>query len=107
MPLRAEEPVQHTRVARGEVALTVGVYLPGKWGLSHGRDRRRRATIGGMESVTWAYLDVICLLFAGAAGLAHWRRVRERRAGEPVTGLQRLRAVGWGAALVPVTALYL
>ena len=61
----------------------------------------------GMDSTTWAYLDVFCLLFAGAAGLAYWRQARERRASAPVTGLQRLRAVRWGAALTPVTALYL
>ncbi len=33
--------------------------------------------------------------------------MRDRRAGGPVTGLQRLRAIGWGGALIPVTASYL
>jgi signal transduction histidine kinase len=49
----------------------------------------------------------IFVLLAERVARKAWRRVRERGPGTPLVQVPRLRDIGWGAALVPVTVLFL
>jgi hypothetical protein len=95
------------RVPAAREWIPVGTGLPGKWVLSHGRDCFRRATMVGMAFLGQLVFYTIFVLLARRAAVKLWRVVREQGTGALVIRLPRLADIGWGAALVPVTILYL